>query len=416
MVSLQTIQRVLSRGYIGRHSEGVRLNEVSDQKDASPLRQRLRCMADGIFVELRLISHGGDRGKLCAETVASVVLAVYLADIFNLKERWWVALSAYVLVRARPSVVFQRCLERLTGTVIGAIGGALLAALLFHHAWLTILVLALVSGLGIYWMLGSPYAYSWVLGTVTALMVLSDSVSIASPTNLAINRILDVAVGILATATISAMSLCVERLLRSDGSSVSASLPEACGARETHAPPILGHSRSTRISQAMQGSITIALIGVVNHFHALPNFAQSMVSVIAVLLVPLSVLVHGQVTEAVHLRLLNRLLGCLCAALLAAPLLPLIGKSPLLWLAVLGAGVRLAAHIQAGAAEVSYIGTQFGVGFIMIFVQDHAWSTDASAALQRLMGIVVALFVLAATMAAFSAASRKMSLYRRRDV
>jgi len=81
----------------------------------------------------------------------------------------------------------------------------------------------------------------------------------------------------------------------------------------------------------------------------------------------------------------------------------------------LGAGVWLAAHIQAGAAEVSYIGTQFGVGFIMIFVQDHAWSTDASAALQRLMGIVVALFVLAATMATFSAASRKMSLYGRRD-
>jgi len=395
---------------------GVRLNEVSDQKDALPLRKRLRRTAGGIFAELRLIRLGGERGKLCAETVASVVLAVFLADIFNLKERWWVALSAYVLIRANPRVVFQRCLERLAGTVIGAIGGALLAALVFQHAWLTIAVLALVSGLGIYCMLGSPYAYSWILGTVTALMVLSDSVSVAFQTNLAINRILDVTVGVIATATISAVSFCVGRLPRSDSLSVSASSPEARGPQETLAPPILGQSRSTRIWQATQGTIAIAVVGVVNHFHALPNFAQSMVSVIAVLLVPLSVLVGGQVTEAVYMRMLNRLLGCLCAASLAAPLLPLIGGTPLLCLVVLGAGVWLAAHVQAGSAEVSYIGTQFGVGFIMIFVQDHAWSTDASAALQRLMGIVVALFVLAATMAAFSAVSRKMSLHDRRAV
>jgi uncharacterized membrane protein YccC len=391
---------------------GVRLNEVSDQKDASPQRRRFRRTADGIVAELRLVRLRGDRGRLCAETVASVVLAVYLADIFNLKERWWVALSAYVLIRSNPWMVFRRCLERLTGTVIGATGGALLAVLVFHDAWLTILALALISGLGIYCMLGSPYAYSWVLGTVTALMVLSDPVSTALPTHLAINRILDVAVGVLAAATISAVVFCVERLLRGDGSSVSASSADASGAHKAPASPIVGHLRSSRIWQAVQGAFAIALIGGVNHFHMLPNFAQSMVSVVALLLVPLSVLVDGQVMEAVHMRMFNRFLGCLCAALLAALLLPLIGGIPLLCLLVLGAGVWLAAHIQAGSVEVSYIGTQFGVGFIMIFVQDHAWSTDASAALQRLMGIVVALFVLAATMAAFSAVAAQYARIR----
>jgi uncharacterized membrane protein YccC len=113
--------------------------------------------------------------------------------------------------------------------------------------------------------------------------------------------------------------------------------------------------------------------------------------------------------------MLNRLLGCLCAALHAAPLLPLIGNTPFLCFVVLGAGVWLAAHVQAGAAEVSYIGTQFGVGLIMIFVQDHAWSTDSSAAFQRLMGIVVTLLVLAATMAVFSVVSRKVMLHAALD-
>jgi uncharacterized membrane protein YccC len=208
----------------------------------------------------------------------------------------------------------------------------------------------------------------------------------------------------------------IERLFRSGGSSINPASPKAHGAHEFLAPFIVECSRSTRIWQAMQGAVAIALIGLVNHFYALPNFAQSMVSVVAVLLVPLSVLLDGRVTEAVRMRMLNRLLGCLCAALFAAPLLPLIGGTSFLCVVVLGVGVWLAAHVQAGSAQVSYIGTQFGVGFIMIFVQDHAWSTDPSAALQRLMGIVVALFVLAVTMTTFSAVSRTMKLHGRRGV
>ena len=93
---------------------GVRLNEVSDQKDASPQRRRFRRTADGIVTELRLLSLRGDRGRVCAETVASVVLAVYLADIFNLKERWWVALSAFVLIRSNPAVKPR---EKVSGTI-----------------------------------------------------------------------------------------------------------------------------------------------------------------------------------------------------------------------------------------------------------------------------------------------------------
>ncbi len=390
------------------------MREVAHRMQASTLRQRFLRLAGGMVAELRLLSLRGERGRLCAETVASVVLAVVLADVFQLKERWWVALSAYVLIRAEPLVVFRRCLERLAGTVVGAACGALLATLVWHTFWPSTLALALIAGLGIYGMLGSRYAYSWVLGTVTALMVLSDPVSTMSPTNLAITRLLDVAVGVLAAATVCLASFLIERLRHRGALLVDASSSKVRDTKTPSTSPVANRSRSTRTWQAMQGAFAIAIIGLVNHVHALPNFAQSMVSVIAVLLVPLSVLADGRVTEAVHLRMLNRLLGCLCAALLAALLLPLIGGVPFLCLVVLGAGVWLAAHVQAGSAQVSYIGTQFGVGFIMIFVQDHAWSTNPSAALQRLMGIVVALLFLAATMAAFSQVSHAVRFHRGR--
>jgi uncharacterized membrane protein YccC len=376
----------------------------------SPLRQHVSRTAEAMVAELRLFSLRGDRVALCAQTVASVVLAVCLADVLQLKQRWWVALSAYVLIRADPGVVFRRSLERMVGTVIGAFGGLLLAMLIFSHAWLAIVALALVAGVGIYGMLGSPYAYSWVLGTVTALMVLSNAATVASLTHLALGRILDVAVGVLATAAVSATALIVARLLRG-GASAPAAFPAGESATSGVEP-----TRSMRIAQAVQGAVAIAVLAVANHVHSLPNVAQSMVSVVAVLLVPSSVLMGGHVAAAVHVRMFNRLLGCLCAALLAAPLLPLIGHVPVLCLAVLGAGVWLAAHVQAGSAQVSYIGTQFGVGFIMIFVQDHAWSTDPSAALQRLLGIVGALVVLAATMAVFSMLGRKASVAGGSDI
>jgi uncharacterized membrane protein YgaE (UPF0421/DUF939 family) len=185
------------------------MDDVSASTEVVPQLRRLRHMAGAVVAELRLASLRGDRGKLCAETVGSVVLAVYLADVFNLKERWWVALSAYVLVKANPVVEVRRCLERLTGTIIGALAGMLLAALSFRDPGLTILALALVSGLGIYCMLGSAYAYSWILGAVTALMVLSDAGGMTSPTHLALNRVLDVATGVLATATISTASFSI---------------------------------------------------------------------------------------------------------------------------------------------------------------------------------------------------------------
>jgi uncharacterized membrane protein YccC len=378
---------------------------------ASALHQHVRRTADAMVAELRLVGLRGDRVALCAQTVASVVLAVCLADVFQLKQRWWVALSAYVLIRADPGVVFRRSLERLVGTVIGAFGGLLLAMLVSPHAWLVVVALALVAGLGIYGMLGSPYAYSWVLGTVTALMVLGDAATVASLSHFALGRILDVAVGVLATAVVSAAALIVARLLRGGIASAPAVFPASESA--TSSAELL---RSMRIAQAVQGAFAIAVLGVANQVHTLPNVAQSMVSVVAVLLVPASVLMGGHVATAVHVRMFNRLLGCLCAALLAAPLLPLIGHVPVLCLAVLGAGVWLAAHVQAGSAQVSYIGTQFGVGFIMIFVQDRAWSTDPSAALQRLLGIIGALVVLAATMAVFSVLGRKVSAAGGSDV
>lgn len=78
-----------------------------------------------------------------------------------------------------------------------------LAPPLSGHATLTVLALAIVAGVGIYNMIGSPRAYSWILGTVTALMVLSAADQVSSLSQLALDRVIDVAVGIGSTPLVA---------------------------------------------------------------------------------------------------------------------------------------------------------------------------------------------------------------------
>jgi hypothetical protein len=54
--------------------------------------------------------------------------------------------------------------------------------------------------------------------------------------------------------------------------------------------------------------------------------------------------------------------------------------------------------VQTGREGASYVGRQFTIAFIMVFVQDHHWSADPLPALMRLSGILTGIVVLAAVM------------------
>jgi hypothetical protein len=56
--------------------------------------------------------------------------------------------------------------------------------------------------------------------------------------------------------------------------------------------------------------------------------------------------------------------------------------------------------VQTGNRGASYVGRQFTVAFIMVFVQDHHWSADPVPALMRLCGILTGVIVLACVMSA----------------
>lgn len=373
--------------------------DMSHLTSRGQLRENIATLAD----ELRLLRLRGDRAVLCVQTVASVVLAVVLADALELTDRWWVALSAYAVFRAGIKVVLRRGAERMLGTMAGAALGALLAFVLPPHPAYMVPALAMVAGIGIYGMLGSSLAYSWILGTVTALMVLGGATQLQSVPTFALERVIDVGVGTASTMSVALIWAGVHRWTRR--------AHPAAGVQSMQTSPASFAAatwRRLKAWQALQGAVAIALLACVDSAHSLPSFSQAMVSVVAVLLVPMPALFQGTAARNVQARMINRVLGCLCAALIAAPLLPLMAGTPWLCLGVLAAGVWLAAHVQSGPARVSYIGTQFGVGFIMVFVQDHGWSPDTSNTWHRLAGIVLALAALSLVMLLASLLRRRL--------
>jgi hypothetical protein len=63
-------------------------------------------------------------------------------------------------------------------------------------------------------------------------------------------------------------------------------------------------------------------------------------------------------------------------------------------------GVWTGCHVQTGLQGATYIGRQFTIAVIMVFVQDHGWSADPRPALTRLSGILAGIVVLALAMLA----------------
>jgi uncharacterized membrane protein YccC len=130
-----------------------------------------------------------------------------------------------------------------------------------------------------------------------------------------------------------------------------------------------------------------------------------MVTAIAVLILPSTVLA-AQARRPIVERMVQRVAGCLLAGALGVALLPLTQGRAVLCILALSVGVWIGCHVQTGREGASYVGRQFTIAFIMVFVQDHHWSADPVPALMRLCGILSGIVVLAGVLAATSRGPR----------
>ena len=150
---------------------------------------------------------------------------------------------------------------------------------------------------------------------------------------------------------------------------------------------------------AIQAGVSIAILAAGAYALNLPGFVQAIVTVIAVVALP-ATLIATDATRSVLEKIVQRIAGCLLAGIVALVLLPLLRGDPIACMIALMLGVLVGCHLQTGQQGASYIGRQFAIAFIMVFVQDHQWSADPQPALLRLGGILIGVVVIAGVMQA----------------
>jgi hypothetical protein len=230
-------------------------------------------------------------------------------------------------------------------------------------------------------------------------------VSVRSTALFAALRVAEVTVGTLACLLVASVFHFGPKWYRKTGPpSVSATARAAgeFGAPSVSIPsPSLESLRPTRMLLCLQGALAIAILAALTYVLHLPGFAQAMVTVIAVLILPAS-LPAGRTRQPVIEKMVHRVAGCLLAGALGVALLPLMQGQAILCMLALSIGVWIGCHVQTGREGASYVGRQFTIAFIMVFVQDHHWSADPVPALMRLSGILTGIVVLAGVILATS--------------
>jgi uncharacterized membrane protein YccC len=308
-----------------------------------------------------------------------------VAHKIALHDVWWAAISAFTVTQAGFGASLYRGLLRVIGTACGAALGFLLGQAIADEKIAFIPLIGIAGWLGLYAALCFRHSYAWILGLVTFVMVMFEA---ANPSGalaqFAEERFVNVLVGTLACILVAGLADPRWRVMLRRW--VAGSSAESRPSAEESSPFHAIVDRREAAWHALTGAVAMLLLSVAGDLVHLRSFPQAVITAVALLIVPLAGGV-SDVPAQIRQRMAHRFLGCLAAGLVAGAMLPLIEARPLLCQLTLGIGVWIGAYLQAGPASIRYMGTQFTIAFIMVFVQDRGWAVDSGAALERLAGV-----------------------------
>jgi uncharacterized membrane protein YccC len=327
------------------------------------------------------------------ECVASVLLAIAFGRLAGVSNVSWAAFSGYMVMRGHVTESVTRGGLRILGTVLGAAMALALTPIAVGHAWTAAAALALVGGVTLYGALTGRRAYAWLFVGLTFAMILLDQLQHpGDPLGpFARTRVIEVAVGTGACILVSTAS--------------TISLRRRWPATPRPPPKALGW-RPEAARHAGQAALALAFLPFVGLVWPGPDLAQGAVTIMAVMLVPVSGLAVSGFAP-VSRRILLRVAGCAAGAALAAAFLvlahspPLAGAAAPLLLAGTVLGVAIGRHIENAQGAIAYGGTQFVLVILLTLVPDSYADARLAPALERLGGILVGVALLEPVLAAW---------------
>lgn len=332
-------------------------------------------VANSIGRELKAFIEPGPRLVDELECVLSVLLAIVFAHALDVRNVSWAAFSGYMVMRGHVSQSLLRGVFRIVGTTIGAGLAVLLVPLLLPSLVSASLVGAAIGGVTLYGALTSRRSYAWLFVGLTFEMVLLDH--LAHPglavVDFAKTRVFEIIAGTVACVLVSMVSTLTAR-------------------RRWPASPVppassLGwHPGAAR--HAAQGACALALLPWLGTLFGVADLAQSAITIMAVMLVPVSSLGVASFWLVTQ-RVLHRAAGCIVGGIVAALVLfAAHGNAPILILAT-ALGVMIGRHIENGRGPIAYSGTQFTLAILVTLVPDSYAAAAIDPGLHRLIGILV---------------------------
>ena len=343
--------------------------------------------------ELRFWHTSATKMLFAAEVIVALALAVWVSEKLGLHFAWWAALSSFAVTKATPKESSVRALQRLLGTIVGGCFGLLATVVVLPYVDVAFLLCGLIGGYTVYRANESPWSYAWLLGAVTAMMVIIDAQSVSSfpvVVRFTLSRISEVAVGISMCLVTGFVFHWISTLLNLAGDKSPAATASVIVVSESE-------WRSKRILLGVEAGIAVFIVALILWQANISDLSQALVTVIAISVLPAGKNTPETNTQII-VRMVQRLVGCLLAGILGILLLPVLHGSAWLYILALTAGLWLGCHLQQGSDNVSYTGRQFTIAWIMIFIQPHYWSADPHVALQRFYGIILGVLMLAIIM------------------
>ncbi|WP_109126095.1 FUSC family protein [Dyella sp. C11] len=333
-------------------------------------------LGSDLLRDLRTLAQPGPRMVDQVEAMASVLLAIALAQLVGTQNIGWAAFSGFMVIRSHLAASTQRAVLRVIGTLLGALAGWAVATGVAGHLAIASLSLLLAVTFTMYMALVSRRTYAWLFSGLTFVMVVVESgvPHAAAPAMFAKTRVTEIVLGTTAGLFVSYLS---SKTLRRW---VPGQRPSPVTSYRQWHPRAAWH--------ALQAGLAAACIPLFSTWVSAPALIQAGITVMAVMLVPLASLEDAK-TTLVSRRMVHRFIGCSAGALLAMAILLTCHSNPLMMTAGVCVGVAIGRHIENGPARYSYIGVQFALAFLVVLVPDNYAQASIKPGMERLSGILM---------------------------
>lgn len=333
-----------------------------------------------VLAELGELTVSGPRARAGLAAALAVGVAIVLALALRLQDVFWAGISAFVCTQASQPQSFKKGFHRIIGTLFGAAAALVcFPPVAFDHA-ATMLLLFVAGSTAIAGSLVSRFSYAWLLGGITAVMVILGSLD--DPTqalNIAFFRSSEIILG-------TSVALVVARWLLPAGPVTPTPAP-GWGSLFDPQSSVLGH--------AIRAGISIALVPVIWRVLELPNLSQMAISIGAVMAVPVLTGSDEENRRLVAHRSVQRLAGCLIGGVLGLLVLQTDWSASLpVWLLLLMVGAAVGVQMENGRHGVKIIGIQAEVALILTLTQGWGPASLLQPAIDRVCGMVGAIVLL----------------------